>query len=121
MQVPLTEWIELLRREYAADFVPGGGAAVKIVVAPPERAAEREGAVGIGAGHAQRVDRLLVQVGQVQNLGIGQPAHAAAFGALQKPFQPLPARFTLGPKAGGSDGVGRGRDGHTSSLALMST
>lgn len=40
MQVPLTEWIELLRREYAADFVPGGGAAVKIVVAPPQRACE---------------------------------------------------------------------------------
>src|SRR5215216_6465510 len=38
MQVPLSEWVELLRREYAAEFVPGGGAAVKIAVAPPERA-----------------------------------------------------------------------------------
>jgi hypothetical protein len=38
VQVPLTEWIELLGREYAAEFVPGGGAAVKIAVAPPERA-----------------------------------------------------------------------------------
>jgi hypothetical protein len=36
--VPLTEWTELLGREYAAEFVPGGGAAVKIAVAPPERA-----------------------------------------------------------------------------------
>ncbi len=40
MQVPLTEWLDLISREYVSDFVPGGGAAVKIAVAAPERGAD---------------------------------------------------------------------------------
>ena len=40
MQVPLTEWLDLISREYVSDFVPGGGAAVKIAVTAPERGAD---------------------------------------------------------------------------------
>ncbi len=38
MAVPLTEWVELLRREYLAEFLPSGGAAVKLAVAPRDHA-----------------------------------------------------------------------------------
>jgi hypothetical protein len=33
MAIPLSEWVELVRREYLEDFIPSGGAAVKIAVA----------------------------------------------------------------------------------------
>jgi hypothetical protein len=36
--VPLSEWVELLRREYLAEFLPAGGSAVKLAVAPRDRA-----------------------------------------------------------------------------------
>jgi hypothetical protein len=38
MPVALTEWVALLRREYLAEFIPSGGAAVKIAVAAPDQA-----------------------------------------------------------------------------------
>ena len=34
MNVPIRDWIELMRREYLADFIPSGGSAVKIAMAP---------------------------------------------------------------------------------------
>jgi hypothetical protein len=39
MPVPLTEWLRLLKSEYLADFIPSGGAAVKLAVAPVEEVA----------------------------------------------------------------------------------
>ncbi len=33
MPVPLDEWLDLMAREYLAEYVPGGGAAVRVVVA----------------------------------------------------------------------------------------
>ena len=35
MSITLTEWVARLREEYLAEFLPEGGAAVKIAVAPP--------------------------------------------------------------------------------------
>jgi len=36
MAVELQDWTARLREEYLADFIPSGGAAVKIAIAPPE-------------------------------------------------------------------------------------
>lgn len=36
MSVTLAEWADLLEKEYLSDFIPSGGAAVKIVLAPEE-------------------------------------------------------------------------------------
>ncbi|MGA2795713.1 MAG: hypothetical protein ABSE69_19785, partial [Roseiarcus sp.] len=33
MAVPLTEWLELIDKEYLSDFIVQGGAAVKFVIA----------------------------------------------------------------------------------------
>jgi hypothetical protein len=49
MGVALTEWVELLRDEYLAEFVASGGAAVKLAVAPPDRAPETLDAVAAAA------------------------------------------------------------------------
>ena len=38
MSIALSEWTGLLEKEYLAEFIPAGGAAVKIAVAAPERA-----------------------------------------------------------------------------------
>ncbi|BCM94402.1 hypothetical protein IAD21_06309 [Abditibacteriota bacterium] len=35
MSLSLTEWVDVLDKEYLAEFVPAGGASVKIVTAPP--------------------------------------------------------------------------------------
>lgn len=45
MQVGLDEWIATIEREYLAEYVPGGGAAVKFVVVPAGGAAAVEGAL----------------------------------------------------------------------------
>jgi P-loop Domain of unknown function (DUF2791) len=49
MGVALTEWVGLLRDEYLAEFVASGGAAVKLAVAPPDRAPETLDAVARAA------------------------------------------------------------------------
>src|SRR5947209_3708470 len=49
MPVTLTEWVGLLRSEYLAEFIPSGGAAVKIAVAPPEHGAAALDAVAAEA------------------------------------------------------------------------
>jgi len=56
MGVPLDEWIRLLRSEYIEEFVPSGGAAVKIAVVPPEGTAQVMRAIKAVAGeHAYLV------------------------------------------------------------------
>lgn len=50
MGVALTEWVELLRGEYLAEFIRSGGAAVKLAVGPPDQAGAVLDAVGREAG-----------------------------------------------------------------------
>src|SRR5438128_2346742 len=40
MPVSLAEWIGLLRKEYLAEFIPSGGAAVKLAVVSSDRIAQ---------------------------------------------------------------------------------
>ncbi len=49
MRTTLTEWLRLLRDEYLAEFIPAGGAAVKIAVVPAEQTAAVLDEVGIAA------------------------------------------------------------------------
>src|SRR5438067_2353261 len=48
MPVSLVEWIGLLRKEYLSEFIPSGGAAVKLAVVPSEQIPLR-----IGRHHAR--------------------------------------------------------------------
>jgi hypothetical protein len=50
MGVALAEWTDLLRREYLEEFIPSGGAAVKIAVVTPSRAEEVVQAMRAAAG-----------------------------------------------------------------------
>ena len=65
MNVPMDEWLDLLRREYLSEFVPSGGSAVKIVVSSEaerqivqERVADAAQSLGyvvarVDAGHTK--------------------------------------------------------------------
>jgi bacteriophage exclusion system BrxC/D-like protein len=72
MAVALTEWIDLLRREYLAEFIPSGGAAVKLAVAAPEEAAVVLDAVAGEAGklgyRVARVDAAQTRVQRIDRL-----------------------------------------------------
>jgi len=59
MPVSLSEWIDLLRKEYLAEFIPSGGAAVKLAVVPSERiAGVLDAAARAAAEHGYLVARI---------------------------------------------------------------
>jgi hypothetical protein len=45
-ELPQAEWLDVIGREYLAGFIPGGGAAVKFVIACPDRIPEIAGRFG---------------------------------------------------------------------------
>lgn len=63
MSVTLAEWSALLEKEYLHEFIPSGGAAVKIAVAPLEQAAAIRDALSQAA---ERQQSLLVHVDSAQ-------------------------------------------------------
>src|SRR5437868_1025609 len=72
MPVSLVEWIGLLRKEYLADFIPSGGAAVKLAVVPSDQiphvldAIDREAA---GQGYmVARIDAAQTRVHMIDRL-----------------------------------------------------
>jgi hypothetical protein len=72
MGVPLAEWIGLLRKEYLAEFIASGGAAVKLAVVPPDQAARVLDAVGDAAETAgyriARVDSAQTRVHMIDRV-----------------------------------------------------
>jgi hypothetical protein len=72
MSVTLTEWVRLLRSEYLAEFIPHGGAAVKLAVAPADQLAAVLDAVATAAEAERclvaRVDASQTRVQQIDRL-----------------------------------------------------
>lgn len=70
MRTALAEWIRLLHDEYLADFIPAGGAAVKLAVAPEEETARVLDAVAAAAPRyvVARVDAARTKVHMVDKL-----------------------------------------------------
>ena len=77
MGIALSEWVHLLRSEYLAEFIPAGGAAVKIAVAAPERAANVLYAV-VEEATAQGCFVAYVDAAQTRVHMIDQVFHAVA-------------------------------------------
>jgi hypothetical protein len=70
MSTAITEWVALLREEYLAQFLPDGGAAVKIAVVPPDERREAADAVaGAAEGYlVVRVDAAETKVHMIHHL-----------------------------------------------------
>jgi hypothetical protein len=89
MAVTLNEWIELVRREYLTDFIPSGGAAVKIAVTDNAQApAVIEVLAQAGTEHGHLVAR--VDGGQVRLYMIDKVFHVVA---QQVDWEALTARW----------------------------
>ena len=72
MTVALDEWLGVMEREYTASFIPEGGGAVRVVVAPPETLDRASGKLRVQATHAGlqviTVDVAQTKLHMLQNL-----------------------------------------------------
>lgn len=72
MSVSLAEWSALLEKEYLGEFIPSGGAAVKIAVSPPARVADIFASVEDAAKRhdcvAARVDAAHTRVHMIEHI-----------------------------------------------------